>query len=109
MGERQQLTVHFQDAGSVKQKWGWFFGLGIVLVVLGILAISYSVATTLFSVLLFGALLATSGIVQIIQSSMARDWSGTLISILVGVLYIIAGVLCLVRPEMSAISLTLLI
>lgn len=109
MRDRQELSVHFQDAVSARQNWGWFFGLGLALVLLGGLAISYSYATTLFSVLLFGALLATTGVVQVIQSHMARDWSGTFISILIGILYIIAGGLCLIKPEMSAVSLTLLI
>lgn len=108
MDQNRGLTRLFCEAERVRENWGWFFCLGIILTLLGLVAISYSTVTTLFSVVLFGALLTSSGIVQIVQAFLARKWSGIFLSVLVGVLYTLAGVLCIVKPEMSAISLTLL-
>lgn len=102
------LSRMFRDAHRVRENWVWFLVFGILLVILGGVAISYSVTTTLFSVVLFGALLATGGVVQFIQAFLARKWSGIFLSVLVGLLYLIAGALCMVQPEMSAITLTLI-
>lgn len=108
MNQMGGLTRLFRDAERVRQNWGWFLLFGILLVILGGVAVSYSVATTLFSVVLFGALLTTTAVVQIIQAFMARKWSGVFLPVLVGILYGIAGLLCIFRPEMSAVSLTLI-
>lgn len=103
-------NVHaFGDIDNIRQKSGWFLGLGIFLVILGIAAISYAFYTTLFSVILFGFLIFGAGVIQTIQSFMARKWSGLLLSLLLGILYLVVGLLCIVKPAQSAVSLTLLI
>lgn len=108
MNQMRGLTRLFSEDASVGKNWGWFFSLGLLLVILGGFAMSYSVATTLFSVVLFGILLASTAVVQLVQAFLARKWSGLFLSVLLAILYGIAGVLCIIRPEMSAVSLTLL-
>lgn len=94
---------------EVRRNWGWFLAFGILLLILGIIAITSSTTATLFSIYLLGVLLIAGGIGQIISSFYARKWSGLFLMLFIGILYLVTGILCLTRPEASAISLTLLI
>lgn len=92
---------------EVRGNWGWFLGLGILLILLGCAIIGSSYYATIFSVILFGFFLLSAGIVQIIQAFLARKWSGLFLSLFLGILYIITGVICIARPTTAAISITL--
>lgn len=76
---------------------------------LGGLVINQAFAATIFSVFLFGMLIAGAGVVQVVQAFMARQWSGLFLSLLLGILYLVTGALCIVRPAEAAINITLLI
>lgn len=108
MDQMKGLARLFCHVERVKENWGWFLTLGILLVLFGSFAVAYSCVTTLFSVVLFGAVLLATGVVQIVQAFMARQWSGIFVPILVGLLYSIAGIACLVNPTMSALTLTVI-
>lgn len=101
------ITPDFRAVEGIRKNWNWFFSLGLVLIVLGVLAISAAYYTTVFSVIIFGAVLVAAGIVQIVQAFMARKWTGLAVSILLGILYLVTGVIILIRPEMAAVALTL--
>ncbi|MBA3722699.1 MAG: DUF308 domain-containing protein [Parachlamydiaceae bacterium] len=83
--------------------------MGIILIILGMIALSYNFFTTYYSIVVLGSLLVISGAVQIAQSFLARKWSGLFLSLLVGILYIVVGFMCLAKPTQTAMSLTLLI
>lgn len=102
-----KLTTQFRDIDDVRNNWGWFFALGILLVLLGCAVISSSFYATIFSVFLLGIFLLAAGIVQIIQALLARKWSGLFLSLMLGLLYIIVGVFCTARPAIAAVSITL--
>ena len=44
---------------------------------------------------------------QITQAFLARQWSGLLLSLLLGVLYLVTGFICAARPESAPISISL--
>jgi uncharacterized membrane protein HdeD (DUF308 family) len=94
---------------AVRKNWGFFLVSGIVFVVLGGLALVYSMLTTLASVFVFGCALVIGGIFQIIHAFKASQWSGILLELLAGVLYIVVGLLMATRPLAGALSLTLLL
>lgn len=100
------LKNYFRDLEEVRDHWGWFLALGILLIVLGFGVIGSSFAATIFSVFILGVFLLGAGIIQIVQAFMARKWSGVFLSILLGCLYLITGFLCVTRPGVAAISLT---
>lgn len=104
-----RLTPYFREIQEVRNNWGYFLTFGILLMILGGIAISYGFYTTLFSVFVLGILLIVSGVAQIIQSFWARRWTGLFLSMLVGILYIVTGFLCISRPAESALSITLII
>ncbi len=93
-------------ARSVREHWGLFLFEGIVLVVLGVLALIVPAAASLAATVVFGWVLLLSGIVGLIATFRARGAPGfawSLVSALVG---IIAGVLLLGWPIQGVFSLT---
>ncbi|MBS0656247.1 MAG: DUF308 domain-containing protein [Verrucomicrobia bacterium] len=101
------LSLYFRDIESVRKNWGWFLALGLLLVALGAGVVSSAYYATVFSVVLFGALLICTGVVQFIQAFLARKWSGIFLALFLSVLYLVTGVMCVSNPTMSAIGLTL--
>jgi uncharacterized membrane protein HdeD (DUF308 family) len=97
------------DGEQLKKRWMWFVGLGIVLIVLGAVALGASVFVTLASMLLIGWLLIAGGVLEVIHAFACKQWSGFFIDLLTGLLYVAVGFMIVANPEISAISLTLLI
>ena len=94
---------------SIRQNWGWFLSFGILLVILGTVAVGAATFTTFLSIFLIGIILLAGGIAKVIYSFWAKDWGGFFISLLVGILYGVVGGIFLAKPIQSAAALTLLI
>jgi uncharacterized membrane protein HdeD (DUF308 family) len=86
----------------------WALGLGVAMVVLGIVAILAAAISTVVSVVLLGVLVLAGGLAQALHAAQGHRWTGTLLSLGVGILYVIVGLLMITRPISSAIGLTLL-
>jgi uncharacterized membrane protein HdeD (DUF308 family) len=93
---------------EIRQHKGLFIGLGIVLIILGTIAIGTAMFTTLISVMLFGWLLLIGGVIESVHAFWVRPWSGLLLQLFMGVLSIIFGLLIVANPGASALALTLL-
>lgn len=102
-----KLSNRFRDIEDMKDKWQWFFGFGLLLMLLGALTIWSSVYGTVVSIMLLGIFLICAGIVQIVQSFLARQWSGFFLALLLGVLYIVTGFFCVTSPASAATSIVL--
>lgn len=100
---------YLRNIEEAKKNWGWFLAFGVLLVILGLGVISSSYYATVFSVILFGAFLLAAGVVQIVQAFLAQKWSGFFLTLFLGILYLIVGFICITRPTVAAINLTLLI
>jgi uncharacterized membrane protein HdeD (DUF308 family) len=87
----------------------WFMALGIAMVVLGTIAIGSACVATEAATWLFGFLLLAGGISEIISAFWAGRWSGTLAHMLIGILYVIVGLLITDSPRDAAIQLTLIL
>jgi uncharacterized membrane protein HdeD (DUF308 family) len=110
MSEDERITMQYLHMiESVRRNWQWFLLFGILLVILGMVAIGSSAIATLFSVVFLGSLLVIGGVTQLIHAIWTREWSGFFLSIVLGLFYTVAGLLFIMRPETSAISLTLFI
>jgi len=103
---RPSLPDSLQALGA---HWGWFVGLGILLLLLGLVGAGYVLAMTLASVIFIGALMLVGGILQLIQAWRVKAWRGFLIWSLAGVCYVAAGALALYNPIAGASALTLLL
>jgi uncharacterized membrane protein HdeD (DUF308 family) len=96
-------------AQSIREHWVLFLIEGIVLVVLGILAIIVPPLATITFTLFLGWLFLISGIMGLITTFWARHAPGFWWSLLSALLAIAAGIVLLVWPISGAISLTLLL
>ncbi len=88
---------------------GWFMVLGIVLVVLGLLAMVFPLMSTIAVKVFLGWLFLVSGVVQVVQSFSTQKWSGFFLNLLIGVLYVIAGGWLAFLPLSGIFTLTVLL
>ncbi len=104
-------TTLADELRMLRSSWIWFLVLGIAMVVIGTFAISWAciVQITVAATWLFGFLMIAGGIAEIVNSFYAGRWSGTLVHLLLGVLYAAVGLMIVDQPEGSAIQLTLII
>jgi uncharacterized membrane protein HdeD (DUF308 family) len=94
---------------EVRQHRTWFLVMGIILIVLGVIAIGSAELMTMVSVLLFGWLLLFAGIFEIIHGFARRAWGGFFVNLMAGLLYAVTGLLMVSHPGVAAITLTLMI
>ena len=94
---------------QLKENSNWYLVLGIGLVILGFLAITYAVAATLFSVVWFGAFLISVGIFEIIKSFKLKKYKNFALHLILGSLYALSGLFIAFYPTVNALSLTLLL
>jgi uncharacterized membrane protein HdeD (DUF308 family) len=96
---------------NLRSSWVWFLVLGIAMVALGTFAIGYACLAniTVAATWLFGFLMIAGGIAEIINAFHAGRWSGTLVHLLLGVLYAVVGLMIVDQPETAAVQLTLII
>ena len=94
---------------SIREHWVLFLVEGIVLVVLGILAILIPQIASLAVAIFLGWLFLISGVAGLITTFMARHAPGFWWSLLSAVLAVAAGLVLLARPVVGVVSLTLLL
>jgi len=108
MSSGMNQGFHMVGAEDLKGSWGWFVALGIALVLLGLVAVSWSGLATLVSVEVFGWLLLVGGVLSVVHAFVRRRWGGFLVELLAGVLYAIVGLIVIDSPAEGAVALTLL-
>lgn len=94
---------------KLQQVWLLFLGSGIVLIILGIMALSYSFIATMVTMLTIGVLVIVGSMFQIISAFWSRHWRGFVLHLLLGLMYVILGVFLLDHPIHAAASLTMLV
>jgi len=94
---------------AIRGQWVWLLALGLILAVVGTLAIGAPFIASLATALTIGALLLAGGVAQCVGAFWTRDWSGFFLMLLMGVLYIVIGLLFLNRPVSALEALTLLL
>jgi uncharacterized membrane protein HdeD (DUF308 family) len=91
------------------ERWRWFMALGIGLVVLGLIAVGSTYVVGLLTVVMFGLLLLAGGVAQIVSAFWAGRWSGFMLHLLIGIFYVVTGMLVVDAPENALEALTLLL
>lgn len=94
---------------AVHENRGWFLGVGLALMVLGVLAVLMPVVASLVTAFAIGALLALSGLLQGIHAVRTRRWASSAWSLLSALAQIMAGVLIMAFPTTGKVTLTLIL
>src|SRR5262245_11429756 len=107
------MTVSDQAASPVAEplraKSGWIVALGIVYLIAGVVALSSVVMATVISVFLVGIMMIVAGIAEVISALQVKSWGKVFLWLLLGALYIVAGILTFENPLLAAKLLTLLL
>ncbi len=99
------LTRH--EFHHLRDHWFWLLALGLLLVVCGTVAIVTPFIATEIAVDFLAAVLLVAGVATIVGAVWAGRWSGLLVQLLFGVLYIVAGFVITERPIMSTLIVTI--
>ena len=94
---------------EIRNSWGWFLGVGILLMILGAICIVGNVTATFTTVLVFGWVLLISGVVALVHAFQTRNWNGFFPLLLSALFRGFAGYLLIRYPLAGAESLTLLL
>lgn len=104
-----QAMVPAELLGDLIHNWGWLLAQGILLVVLGTIGLGMTFWLTLATVFIFGIFLVIGGVVQLFQAFKCRGWQSILWHVIIGILYVLAGVIIFGNPLMASTMLTLLL
>jgi uncharacterized membrane protein HdeD (DUF308 family) len=104
-----EQAIELTGSEELKRHWGWYMALGILLIVLGTIAIGSTLVMTIASVFFFGWLLIVGGVLEAIHAFWHKRWAGFFLDLLTGILYLIAGWMMVTNPAGSALLLTLII
>lgn len=97
-----------EDLKKLKDAWLYFFVLGAALIVLGVFALGYATFFTIASVEVVGVFFIIGAAMYIAGSFFTGSWGGFFLTLLMGVLQLIVGLICVRHPAEAAIVYTLL-
>lgn len=93
-------------SAAIHRHWGLFLAEGIVLIILGTLAVLVPAVASLAATIFFGWILLLSGIVGLISTLRARQAPGFGWSLFSAITGIVAGIVLLLMPVQGTLSLT---
>jgi uncharacterized membrane protein HdeD (DUF308 family) len=93
----------------LRGKWAAITAFGVLLVVLGFAALFFSLVATIATVTLNGVLFLIAGAAEIGIGMHSRGWGRFFLWVIGGLLYVAAGVLCIVNPILASVVLTLIL
>ena len=94
---------------QVRRSWGWFFVLGILLMMLGVVCVGKAQTATTFSILALGWILAISAVLWFINSFYAFNWHGFFLFLLNAIIRGVTGYLLIRHPDAGAQGITMLL
>ena len=109
IGTAPLATTSGHELHSLRDQWWCFLAMGLALVIMGTLAITVPYIAGTAAVMVFGFLLLAGGITQVVSSFWSGKWSGMLLHLLIGVLYLVVGLMIVEDPTQNMIFLTKLI
>ena len=78
---------------TLRAKSGWIVALGAVYIIAGIVAIGSVVIATVATVFIVGIMMLIAGVAEVINAFQIKTWGKFILWLLLGALYIVAGLL----------------
>jgi uncharacterized membrane protein HdeD (DUF308 family) len=97
------------EVQAIRGRWVWLVVLGIALIVLAMILLSFPVVATLATVTVLGVLILVGGVAEAIGAFWCREWSGFFLALLSGTLGIVVGLMLLGNPIQGGVTLTILL
>ncbi len=103
------VGLHRVGVEELQKRWARFVALGVMLIVLGFIALGYTAATTIATVVFIGWLMIIGGVAQAFHAFTCKAWGGFFIDLLIGILNAVVGFMVVAHPGATAVALTLII
>jgi uncharacterized membrane protein HdeD (DUF308 family) len=97
------------DSRPLASLWGGPLVMGLILALLGAVALGAVVLTSVLSVLFYGSMLVVAGAVEIVHAFRIRKTGSFWMFLLGGVLSIVVGAMMMARPGAGLLAMTLLL
>jgi uncharacterized membrane protein HdeD (DUF308 family) len=104
-----QRQLDEKVASAIHDQWAFYLTEGVILLVLGLLAILIPPAATISVTIVIGAVFFAGGVAGLISTFTGRRAPGFWWSLISAALGIVVGLMLLVRPIAGAVSLTLVL
>lgn len=98
-----------QTQRDLRENWTWLMAFGMLSIVLGSIGLLLPALSMAFSATYYGAMLLAGGIFQFAIAFKHKPWQDTMSSMLMCVLYVLAGIVILQNPALTGMVATLLI
>jgi uncharacterized membrane protein HdeD (DUF308 family) len=95
--------------GGIKRASGWSIVLGVLIVLVGIIALMAPLATGVVAVYILAWSVIFAGVAQIAYAFQAHSGGRIALEVILGLVYIAAGIYILRNPLASLLTLTLLL
>jgi uncharacterized membrane protein HdeD (DUF308 family) len=96
------------DVARIAKEWWLLAVLGVVSIVCGVLAVVYPDITLLAMGIIFGFYLLLAGVFELVEA-IVGDAASRALSAIVGIVALIAGLICLRRPGESLLALVVVL
>jgi uncharacterized membrane protein HdeD (DUF308 family) len=103
------MTDSRKPVDALRQAAGWSIGLGVLLMILGVIAICFPFASSLAAAIWVAWLLIIGGALLLAHAVRVRHESGFWLKLLWAVIYLVAGILLLASPIGGVLTLTLVL
>lgn len=100
----EMLVAEFKH---LRRHWIWLLLLGILLVLTGTVCIVSPIVASFAATIVLGICLMVAGVATVVGAFWAGKWSGFTVSLLIGILYLVAGYVIADKPFQSALVLTM--
>ncbi|MGM0590882.1 MAG: HdeD family acid-resistance protein [Halobacteriota archaeon] len=109
MSSEYQESSEMAQANPLTSSWRFLMGAGAVIAILGVLAIIFPFVTGVALTLLLGILAVIGGVAHFAHAFSAQGWSGALWQVLLGLLFVGAGIVLMANPVLGLASLTIIL
>jgi uncharacterized membrane protein HdeD (DUF308 family) len=93
----------------LRAKSGWIIALGVLYIIAGLIALGSVAVATVASVFVVGVMMLIAGVAEVFNAFQIKSWGKFLLWLLLGALYIVAGLATFENPILAAAFLTLLL
>jgi len=103
------VTGAAPELAPLRAKSGWIVALGVVYLIAGFIALGSVAMATVASVFIVGIMMIFAGVAEIINAFAVKSWGKFILWLLLGVLYVVAGIATFENPLLAAAVLTLVL
>jgi len=104
-----EMNLTVDEMNSLRSNWGWSLAAGILVALVGIVAIVHSVVATFVSLVTLAWLMIVAGIALVVHGIRTHKWTGFLLDLFGAAVIITTAILLLRNPLASVLAVTMML